>query len=76
LKGADRILSYYREQTLVNGIGFWRTSDFLRDRSFLRRREHFGSGRKPSRRIPVFDILGTEDSETINTPKFPMVCIS
>jgi len=44
--------------------------------AFLGRREHFGRGRIPSKRNPIFDVLDTEDSETINTPRFLMVCIS
>jgi hypothetical protein len=36
----------------------------------------FGRSRMPSRGNPVFDAFGTEDIETINTPQFPMVCIS
>jgi hypothetical protein len=36
--------------------------------AFFGRREHVGRGRMPSRRNPVFDVLGTEDSETIKAP--------
>lgn len=57
----------------------WQLEDFGlfgRDGRFLRGREQSRSGRMPSRRISVFDVFGTEDSETINTPPFPIICIS
>lgn len=61
---------------------YWRLEDFG-FRVFLMRRALFfeeastlGVAESPSGRIPVFGVFETEDSETINTPPFPTVCIS
>jgi hypothetical protein len=60
---------------LLQRADFWKSNWRLEDfgfldemDAFLGRREHFGRSRITSRGNPVFDVFGTEDIETINTP--------